>query len=102
MCCQARGDDKGFVGNDQSVMKHPFLFGFVLNIHPGASLVAQMVKNSPANEGDIRDVGLVPGVGKSPGGGHDNQLQYSCLENSMDTGTWWATVHGVAESDTIE
>ena len=54
----------------------------------------------PANSGDTGDVGLIPGLGRSPAGGNGNPLQYSCLENSMDRGTWWAIVHGVAESDT--
>ena len=57
-----------------------------------------MVKNLPANAGDVRDVGSIPGLGRSPGGGHGNPLQYSCLENPMDRGAWWATVHGVAKS----
>ena len=60
-----------------------------------------MVRNLPANAGDIRDVrdaGLIPGSGRSPGGGHGNLFQYSCLENPMDRGAWWATVHGVAKS----
>ena len=59
-----------------------------------ASLVAQMVKNLPANAGDIRDEGLIPGLGRSPGEGHGNPLQYSCLENPMDRGAWWANVDG--------
>ena len=54
-----------------------------------------MIKNLPANAGDVRDSGLIPGPGRSPGGGHGNLLQYSCLENPMDRGAWWATVHGV-------
>ena len=58
-----------------------------------------MVKNLPANAGDIRDVGSIPGWRRSPGGGHGNPLQYPCLENPMDRGAWGATVHGVAESD---
>ena len=61
-----------------------------------------MVKNSPASAGDVRDVGLMPGSGTSPGGGHGNPLLYSCLENPMDRGAWWTTVHRVAESDTTE
>ena len=65
-----------------------------------ASQVALVVKNLPANAGDIRDVGLIPGSGRSRGGGHGNPLQYSCLGNSMDGGIWLATVHGVAESQT--
>ena len=55
-----------------------------------------MVKNLPANAGDIRDAGLVPGPERSPGGGLGNPLQYSCLENPMDRGDWWATVYTIA------
>ena len=47
---------------------------------------------------NVRDLGSIPVLGRSPGGGHGNTLQYSCLENSMDRGAWWATVHGVAKS----
>ena len=57
-----------------------------------------MVKNLPANTGDSGDAGLIPGSGRSPGEGNGNQLQYFCLENSMDRGAWQATVHGVTES----
>ena len=64
------------------------------------SNVALVVKNWPANAGDVRDVRLLPGSGRFPGGGHGNPLQYSCLENPMDRGAWWATVHGVAQSRT--
>ena len=56
-------------------------------------------KNPPANAGDLRDEGSIPGLGRSPGGGQDNPLQYSCLENPMDRGAWWATVHEVAKSE---
>ena len=62
--------------------------------------MALAVKNSPANAGDIRDVGSIPGTGRSPGGGHSNPPQYSCLENPMDRGAWQATVHKVAQSQT--
>ena len=58
--------------------------------------MALVVKNPPANAGDERDVGSIPGSGRSPGGGHGNPLQYSCLENPMDRGAWQATLHGVA------
>ena len=63
-----------------------------------ASQVALVVKNPFANAGNVRDLGLIPGPGKYPGGGHGNPLQYSCLENLIDRGAWWATVHGVAKS----
>ena len=54
----------------------------------------------PANPGDVRDAGLIPGSGRSPRGGHGSPLQYSCLENPMDRGTWRTTVHQVAKSQT--
>ena len=59
-----------------------------------------MVKKLPASAGDIRDMGSIPGSGRSPGEGRGNPLQYSCLENPMDRGAWWAIVHGVAKSRT--
>ena len=59
------------------------------------------VKNSPANEGEVKDVGLIPGLRRSPGGGHSNPLQYSCLENLMDRGTWWATAHGLQKCQAL-
>ena len=62
-------------------------------------MVAQMVKASACNAGDPS---LIPGSGRSPGEGNGNPLQYSFLENSMDGGAWWATVHGAAESDTTK
>ena len=61
-----------------------------------------MVKNPPVSIGDIRDAGLIPGSGRSPGGGHGNLFQYSCLKNRMDRGAWWVIVHRVAESDMTE
>ena len=59
-----------------------------------------VVNNLPANAGDTRNVGSILGWGRSPGVGNGNPLQYSCLENPMDRGAWWATVHGVAKSRT--
>ena len=87
MCCHSWGceesDTTGRLNNDKSV-----------------SQVVLVVKNPPAQTGDIRDVGLIPGLGRSPGGGNGHPLQYSCLENPMGRGAWRATVHGVAkESD---
>ena len=61
--------------------------------------MALVVKTPLANAGDIRDVDLIPGLGRSPGGGNGSPFQHSCLENSEDRGAWWATVHGFAESD---
>ena len=59
-------------------------------------------KNLPANAGDMRNAGSIPGSGRSPGGWHGNLLQYSCLENPIDRGAWQAIVHEVTESDTTE
>ena len=61
---------------------------------------SQVVKNPPANGGYVSDTGLIPGLGRSPGGGNGNPLQYSCLGNPMDREAWWATVHGAAKSQT--
>ena len=61
---------------------------------PGGSVV----KNPLANAGNIRDVSLIPGPGRSPGGVQGNPLQYSCMENPMGRGAWWATVHGVSKN----
>ena len=75
----------------------------LLNIHyilTRASHVVLVVKNQFASAGDTRDVGLIPGLGRSPGKGNSNPLQYSCLENPMDRGAWWATDHGVTKNQT--
>ena len=56
-----------------------------------------MIKNLPADAGDIRDTGSILGLGRSSGGGHGNPLQYSCLENPKDKGVWWVTVHGITK-----
>ena len=63
-----------------------------------ACKVALVVKNPPANAGDIRDVGSIPGLGRYLAEGHGNPLHYSCLENPVDRGVWWAAVYGVAQS----
>ena len=67
-----------------------FLKGSLLSFPGGSD-----GKESACNEGDL---GLIPGLGRSPGGGNDNPLQYSCLGHPIDSGTWWATVHGDAKS----
>ena len=61
-----------------------------------------LVKNLPASAGDIREVGSIPGSRRTPGGGHGNPLQHSCLENPVDRGAWQATAHRVAESERTE
>ena len=61
-----------------------------------------MVKNPPTNAGDTRDMGSISGLGRSPGGGHGNPLQYSCLGNPMDRGSWWATDQRVTKSHITE
>ena len=88
--CPIRQGMKGYTGwwSNGTVM---LVLGF-----PGGTLV---VENLPAN-GDVRDMGSIPGSGKSSGGGHDNPLRYSCLENPMDRGTWQAAVHWAAKSRT--
>ena len=74
-----------------------FVFGGGGGTHDqGAFLVNHLLSSAR----DVRDTGLMPGLGRSPGGGHGNPLQYSCLENPMDRGAWRATVHGVAKSQT--
>ena len=70
----------------------------VSRVKKRASQVALVVKNTAANSGDIRDMGSIPGMGRSPGGEYGNPLQYSCLENPMNREAWWATVHGVTKS----
>ena len=59
-----------------------------------------MVKNLPASAGDARDSGTIPGSGRAPGVGNGTPFEYSCLENFMDRGAWWAKVHGVTKSQT--
>ena len=75
-----------------------FLIVSIKNIK--ASEVVLVVESMPANAGDIRDMGSVPGSGRFPGGGHGNPLQYSCLENPMDRGAQQVTIHGVTQNRT--
>ena len=74
-------------------LKFLITFPHILGL-PGSS----MVKNPPANAGDARDIGSIPGWGRSPGEGNGNPLQYSCLENPMDRGIWQVIVQGAAKS----
>ena len=62
--------------------------------------MALVENNPPASAGNARDAGSIPGLGRSPGEGNDNPLQYSCLKNPMNRGAWWAAVHGVTKSQT--
>ena len=83
----------------RTLVSNIFSFPDLLSsITDGTSQVALVVKNPPANARDVRDPGLIPGLGRSLGGGHDNPLQYSCLENLIERGAWRATVHGVTKS----
>ena len=77
-------------------LSHPFFWSLLL-LTPWASQVARVVKNPPTNAGYT---GSIPGSGRSPGEGNDNPLQYSCVENPMDRGAWWAMVHGITKSQT--
>ena len=81
---------------DLASLKHNLVNSIKILGFPGSIVV----KNLPANAGDARDSGLIPGLGKSPRGGNGNPLQYSCLENSLDRGAWQTTVHEVAKSQT--
>ena len=72
------------------------MYTCVCNIIWGTSQLVPMVKNPPANAGDLRDAGSIPGLGRSPGGSHGSQLRYFYLENPLDRGTQWATVYGFA------
>ena len=85
----------------QSLNHHYFSLGmWVSQGCHGASQVVLVVKNPPANAEDVRDMGLVSGLGRSPGGWHGNLLQYSCLENPMDKGASWAAVHRITKIQT--
>ena len=89
---------------------HPFTWFFNPNMQncyyipqtPKASQVALVVKNPPDNGGDVRDTGLIPELGRFPGGGHGNPIQYSCLENPMDWRAWWVAVHSVGSQTGLE
>ena len=81
---------------DLASLKHNLVNSIKILGFPGSIVV----KNLPANAGDARDSGLIPGLGKSPRGGNGNPLQYSCLEKSLDRGAWQTTVHEVAKSQT--
>ena len=81
---------------EETELNWSFIFHVFIKCVPGGTVV----KNLPVSTGDTREVGLIPGLGRYPGEGNGNPLQYSCLENSMDRGAWQATVHGVAKSQT--
>ena len=87
-------------------MTYTLFFIILITVSIRTSQVALVVKNLPANAGDIRDAGSIPGLGRSPGEGNGNPLQYSCLENPMDRGAWQGIVPRVSqsltESDTTE
>ena len=78
------------------------LYASILRWLYWASQVALAVKNLPSNAGNVRDMGLIPGLGRTSAEGHGNLLQYSCLENPGDRGAWRAIIPGVTESDTTE
>ena len=89
-------------GWERSLGQNGYIYVCPLYTCNRASPEAQLVKNLPASAGGVRDEGLIPGLGRSPGEGNGNLLQYSYLESSMDRGAWRATVHGVAKSQTLE
>ena len=93
--CQCPSSHTAYRYNNENFYAH-----FLWQIIGFRTTVVLVVKNPPANAGNIRDVGSIPGSGRSPRGGHGNPLQYSCLENPMDRAFWRATVHGVAQIQT--
>ena len=99
------GQTMGFYCIQYPVINHDgkeyFLKEYIYICNMRASQVALMVENLPANAGNIRDAGSISESGRSPGGGHGNPLQYSCLENPMDRGAWRATVHRVTKNWTL-
>ena len=92
----------GVKKKDQSVLVTQIFCKYLLSLYYkcGASQVALVVKNPTASARNVRDPGSIPGLGRSPEGRHGNPLQYSCLENPIDGGGWWGTVHKVAKSQT--
>ena len=100
-CCSLTnilGDGVVARGSDKRHKTIPLLFLAGQKTHKRASQVALLVKKPSPSAGDIRDAGSIPGPGISSGGGHGNSLQSSCLDNPMDRGTWWATVHRLTKS----
>ena len=81
-----------------NLLQYCFCFSILVMRHMGSSTDGSVIKNPLAGAGNEGDAGSVPGSGRSPGEGHGNPLQYPCLENPMDRGAWWATVHGVTKS----
>ena len=99
-CFRGEGQEEGQRDLPASAVFLKLLQLKIFNMSRASQLVL-VVKNSPANAGDLRHPGLIPGLGgRSPGGGHGSPFQYSCLENLMDGGAWWATVCGVTKSRT--
>ena len=86
--------------NNWFIFHHLAIFKINTNNYVNGFPGGSVVKNLPANAGDTRDVGSIPGSGRSPGVGNGNLLQYSCLGNTRDRGAWWVTVCGVARSQT--
>ena len=85
----------------RQIYAYTLIYSYIYT-HTWASQVELVVKNPPANAGNVRDTGSIPGWGRSPGGEHGNLLQYSCLENPMDREAWQATVQGLTKSETTE
>ena len=89
---------KDNIKKKKTTLQIMYLIKYLYTEYRVSQVALVVVKNPPANSGDIRNVGSTPGWGRSPGGGHRNPFQYSCLENPMDKGAWRATVHRIAKS----
>ena len=97
--CKKRTTEQALPEISADLGQEPSLGSAYFLLLPGEVFqVALVVKNPPADAGDRRDEGSIPGSGRSPGGGRGNPFQYSCLENPMDKGAWWARVHKVTNS----
>ena len=101
MACRRKSSAANVATGINSVEQTVFVYMHVyMHVCMGGVPGGSVVEKSPANAGDTGDTGSIPGLGRSPGEGNGNPLRYSCLENPVDRGAWWAIVHGIVKSQT--